>query len=126
MRRRTLLKGTAGILATGVFPAVHAADPIVRGDKIFISSSTGSALTIPVKAAWRIADALVKHGSVKRGYLGVRTQPVEGGLLVLWLEKGGAAETGHEEPGQCPEQGPRPAADPEVMDHLAGMARRFT
>ena len=26
--RRTLLKGTAGILATGVFPAVHAADPI--------------------------------------------------------------------------------------------------
>ena len=28
-QRRTLLKGTAGILATGVFPAVHAADPIV-------------------------------------------------------------------------------------------------
>ena len=27
--RRTLLKGTAGILASGMFPAVHAADPIV-------------------------------------------------------------------------------------------------
>ena len=27
--RRTLLKGTAGILATGIFPAVHSADPIV-------------------------------------------------------------------------------------------------
>ena len=27
--RRSLLKGTAGILATGIFPAVHAADPIV-------------------------------------------------------------------------------------------------
>ncbi|MFN8405551.1 MAG: hypothetical protein U0V48_18665 [Anaerolineales bacterium] len=27
--------------------------------------------------AWRIADELAKHGSVKRGYLGVRTQPVE-------------------------------------------------
>ncbi|TXH59367.1 MAG: ABC transporter substrate-binding protein, partial [Burkholderiaceae bacterium] len=26
--RRTLLKGTAGILASGMFPAVHAADPI--------------------------------------------------------------------------------------------------
>ncbi len=28
-QRRTLLKGTAGILASGMFPAVHAADPIV-------------------------------------------------------------------------------------------------
>lgn len=54
----------------------------------------GSSLTIPVKVAWRIADSLAKHGSVKRGYLGVRTQPVEKGLLVLWLEEGGPAETG--------------------------------
>src|SRR5512147_1829638 len=66
----------------------------------------GSSLTIPVKGAWRIADALAKHGSVKRGYLGVRTQPVgipdagqanlkreqELGLLILWLEEGGPAE----------------------------------
>jgi len=65
----------------------------------------GSALTIPVKGAWRIADALAKHGSVKRGYLGVRTQTVEipdagrkalnreqgHGLLILWLEEGGPA-----------------------------------
>lgn len=68
----------------------------------------GSSLTIPVKVAWRIADALAKHGSVKRGYLGVRTQPVEipeaarktlkreqsGGLLVLWLEENGPAQKG--------------------------------
>ena len=68
----------------------------------------GSSLTIPVKGAWRIADALAKHGSVKRGYLGVRTQPVDvpesarkalkreqaHGLLVLWLEEGGPAEKG--------------------------------
>jgi S1-C subfamily serine protease len=68
----------------------------------------GSSLTIPVKVAWRVADALAKHGSVKRGYLGVRTQPVEiaeaarkalareqaQGLLVLWLEEGGPAEKG--------------------------------
>lgn len=66
----------------------------------------GSALTIPVKVAWRIADALAKHGTVKRGYLGLRTQPVDvpeaaraalqreqsHGLLVLWLEEGGPAE----------------------------------
>jgi len=68
----------------------------------------GSSLTIPVKMAWRIADALAKHGTVRRGYLGVRTQPVElpeasrkaigreqsRGLLVLWLEDAGPAQKG--------------------------------
>ena len=68
----------------------------------------GSSLTIPVKVAWRIADALARHGTVKRGYLGVRTQPVgipeasrkalkreqTTGLLVIWLEEGGPAEKG--------------------------------
>ena len=68
----------------------------------------GSSLTIPAKVAWRIADELAKHGSVKRGYLGVRTQPVEipeaarkslkreqkSGLLVLWLEENGPAQQG--------------------------------
>jgi S1-C subfamily serine protease len=68
----------------------------------------GSSLTIPVKVAWRVAEALATHGSVKRGYLGVRTQPVEiqeaarqalkrdqnHGLLVLWLEESGPAEKG--------------------------------
>ena len=54
----------------------------------------GEALTIPVGAAWNIAGALAEHGAVKRGYLGVRTQPVENGLLVLWLEEGGPAKTG--------------------------------
>jgi S1-C subfamily serine protease len=68
----------------------------------------GSSLTIPVKVAWRIAEALARHGSVRRGYLGVRTQPVEipeaarkalereqaTGLLVLWLEENGPAQKG--------------------------------
>jgi S1-C subfamily serine protease len=68
----------------------------------------GSSLTIPVKVAWRTGDALAKNGTVKRGYLGVRTQSVEipeasrqalkreqsNGLLVLWLEEGGPAESG--------------------------------
>lgn len=68
----------------------------------------GSSLTIPVRVAWQIAEALAKHGTVKRGYLGVRTQPVEvpeaarkalgreqtHGLLVLWLEEGGPSEKG--------------------------------
>ncbi|HEX5940868.1 MAG TPA: PDZ domain-containing protein, partial [Anaerolineales bacterium] len=68
----------------------------------------GSSLTIPNKVAWRVAEALATHGSVRRGYLGVRTQPVEiseasrqelkrdqdHGLLVLWLEEGGPAAKG--------------------------------
>jgi S1-C subfamily serine protease len=68
----------------------------------------GSSLTIPVKMAWLTAEALAAHGSVKRGYLGVRTQPVEvpessrealkheqnHGLLVLWLEEAGPAAKG--------------------------------
>ena len=67
----------------------------------------GSSLTIPVKMAWRVGEALARHGTVKRGYLGVRTQPVEvteagrqalkreqsHGLLILWLEEGGPAAT---------------------------------
>lgn len=82
-----------------------------EGDVLGLNTSGlthGSSLTIPVKVAWRIADALAKHGTVKRGYLGVRTQPVEipeasrktlkpeqtNGLLVLWLEENGPAQKG--------------------------------
>ena len=68
----------------------------------------GSSLTIPTKVAWRVAEALATHGSVRRGYLGIRTQPVElseasrqelrreqdHGLLVVWLEEGGPAAQG--------------------------------
>lgn len=68
----------------------------------------GSSLTIPVNAAWQVAEALASHGTVRRGYLGVRTQPVEipesagkllahaqsHGLLVSWIEDGGPAAQG--------------------------------
>jgi S1-C subfamily serine protease len=68
----------------------------------------GSSLTIPTKVAWRVAEALATHGSVRRGYLGIRTQAVElseasrqelkreqdHGLLVVWLEEGGPAAQG--------------------------------
>jgi S1-C subfamily serine protease len=65
----------------------------------------GSSLTIPTAVALRIAQALAQDGTVKRGYLGVRTQEVgldpsvqaaaalsqERGLLVVWLEPEGPA-----------------------------------
>jgi S1-C subfamily serine protease len=37
----------------------------------------GASLAIPAGLAWQIAESLVEHGSVRRGYLGVRSQPVE-------------------------------------------------
>ncbi len=61
----------------------------------------GSSITIPTDVAWPIAQSLARDGKVKRGYLGVRTQPVElpegqggGGLLIVWLEEGGPAAKG--------------------------------
>lgn len=65
----------------------------------------GASLTIPAKLAWQIAKALQEHGSVKRGYLGVRSQLVdlteesgkalnrqqETGLLIMGVEKNSPA-----------------------------------
>ena len=66
----------------------------------------GAALAIPAAVAWRIADTLSKHGSIKRGYLGISSQPVqlpegqrgggtqERGLLLVRVEKDSPAEKG--------------------------------
>jgi S1-C subfamily serine protease len=67
----------------------------------------GVAITIPADLAWNIAEQLSKHGSVRRGYLGVRSQGVEipeaaqkalkreqaTGLLLIGVENGSPAET---------------------------------
>ncbi|MGA2504646.1 MAG: trypsin-like peptidase domain-containing protein [Anaerolineales bacterium] len=66
----------------------------------------GAALTIPADLAWSIAAQLEKHGSVQRGYLGIRSQSVEisetaqkalkreqaAGLVVISVESGSPAE----------------------------------
>ncbi len=38
--------------------------------------ANGTALTIPVSLAWNAAQTLSQHGRVRRGYLGIRSQPV--------------------------------------------------
>ena len=51
----------------------------VNGDIIGINTSGlthGSLLTIPAEVAWKIANNLADHGSIKRGYLGIRSQLV--------------------------------------------------
>lgn len=37
----------------------------------------GASLTIPTSLAWGVAEALAQHGQVRRGFLGIRSQPVE-------------------------------------------------
>jgi serine protease DegQ len=68
----------------------------------------GASLVIPVELAWQTAAMLVKHGQVKRGYLGVRSQPVQinrqqqevlgreqaFGLLLVRVEEGSPADLG--------------------------------
>lgn len=66
----------------------------------------GMFITIPASLAWKSADELAKHGSIKRGYLGIRSQTVEipapgqaglkreqaTGLLVVGIEADTPAE----------------------------------
>lgn len=68
----------------------------------------GASLAIPVTLAWQVAQALATHGSVRRGFLGVRSQPVaitaaqqsalgrtqESGLLLVGVEENSPAESG--------------------------------
>jgi len=68
----------------------------------------GIALTVPAGLVWQLADSLAQHGHVKRGYLGVRSQPVElsedaqhalgreqsMGVLVVGVEKNSPASAG--------------------------------
>lgn len=65
----------------------------------------GVSLTIPAGLAWQVAEALAKHGRVRRGYLGIRSQPTalpaaqqqalgreqETGLLLVGIEDGSPA-----------------------------------
>ncbi len=66
----------------------------------------GAAFAIPADIAWRTAGTLSERGSVKRGYLGILSQPVRlpdgqslgltqrGGLLVVGVEEGSPAGRG--------------------------------
>lgn len=67
--------------------------------------SHGTLLTLPTAVAWQTAQTLAVHGSIKRGYLGVRSQTVEipetafdklgreqrAGLLVVHIEENSPA-----------------------------------
>ena len=80
-----------------------------RGEVLGILVSSwgrGAAFAIPADLAWRVAGMLEERGSVKRGYLGILSQPVrlpdgqrlgltqKGGLLVVGVEDGSPAGRG--------------------------------
>ena len=66
----------------------------------------GAAFAVPADLAWRVAGTLQERGTVKRGYLGILSQPVrlpdggetdhaqKGGLLVVGVEDGSPADRG--------------------------------
>jgi S1-C subfamily serine protease len=81
----------------------------VRGSVLGIMTTglgRGAALAIPAELAWRVAKSLEERGSVRRGYLGILSQPVRlpdgqrlgltqrGGLLVVGVEDGSPAGRG--------------------------------
>lgn len=87
--------------------------PLVAADGTVLGLNTsglgrGGAITIPADIAWKVADTLVKHGRIKRGYLGIRSQTVEisvasqkalqrdqeTGLLVVSVENDSPASNG--------------------------------
>ncbi len=87
--------------------------PLVDSDGRVVGLNTsgfgyGAALTIPADLAWSVAAQLEKHGSVQRGYLGIRSQSVEiseaaqkalkreqaAGLVVIGVENNSPAEAG--------------------------------
>jgi S1-C subfamily serine protease len=87
--------------------------PLVAADGTVLGVNTsgltnGAAITIPADIAWRIAETLVQHGRIKRGYLGIRSQTVEipaasqkalqreqgTGLLVVGVENDSPASKG--------------------------------
>jgi S1-C subfamily serine protease len=87
--------------------------PLVAADGTILGLNTsglanGAAITVPADLAWRIADTLIKHGRIQRGYLGIRSQAVEiaessqkalkreqaTGLLIMGVENGSPAAKG--------------------------------
>jgi S1-C subfamily serine protease len=87
--------------------------PLVAADGTILGLNTsglsnGPAIAVPADIAWNIAETLAKHGQIKRGYLGIRSQTVDipnksqealkrkqaTGLLVMSVENNSPASNG--------------------------------
>lgn len=87
--------------------------PLVAADGTILGLNTsglsnGPAISIPADIAWNLGETLARHGQIKRGYLGIRSQTVDipgssqdalgrrqaTGLLVMNVEKNSPASKG--------------------------------
>jgi S1-C subfamily serine protease len=113
----------------------------VRGSVVGLNTSglaRGASLVIPVSLAWQISGVLAEHGRVRRGFLGVRSQPVtipqaqqsalnreqtSGLLLVVVEDDSPAAEGGLLVGDIIVALANQPVADPDEL--LAGLVGDF-
>lgn len=140
-RRGVLLEQTLRTDATP-YPGFSGGPLIDLGGRVLGLNTSGlsrfASLTIPVASAWPAAQALAEHGHVRRGYLGVRSQPVEltaamrealgrdqfSGLLLVNVEPDSPAARGGLQVGDIlTGMGGNPITDPdELLVRLSGAA----
>jgi S1-C subfamily serine protease len=117
-------------------PLIDASGRVVGMNTSGLAHGTG--LTIPASLVWQLADALAQHGRVRRGYLGVRSQPVELpeegqqalgrqqalGVLIVGVEKNSPASAGGMMVGDIlVSLAGSPISDPdELVGRLSGSA----
>ena len=96
----------------------------------------GTSITIPISLAVNVAELLAQHGRVRRGFLGIRSQPValpsiakqalgrdqESGLLLVGVEEDGPAAKGGIMVGDIlVALGEEPISDADqLLSHLVG------
>lgn len=103
--------GVQGAIQTDVtmYPG-FSGGPLVDASGVVYGINTsalrGASMTIPVQAIRNVAESLLQHGRIRRGFLGIGAQPVrlpeaqqkeldqETGLLIVSVESGSPAENG--------------------------------
>lgn len=88
----------------GSLPRGFAGGPLIDASGAVVGINTRGLVrggtTLPTKTVRRVVEALLEHGAVQRGYLGVGMQPVElpepvdgheAGLLLTWVDPNGPA-----------------------------------
>ncbi len=77
-------------------PPGFSGGPLLAADGRALGMNTSGLVrggtTIPHATLTRVVNELLEHGSIRRRHLGVGVYPVEGGLVVLSVQRGAAAD----------------------------------